>query len=108
MNEKLVAGIVTAAAIAPICALCVLGPTVAGSMLAGAFAWLGGAGPLLTTALMIAAGLLVYRTLRRRRTSNVNFSEDRHTRLRPTADSGKHATAGVVPGWRSKPRSETS
>ena len=67
MNEKLVAGIVTAAAITPICAVCILGPAVIGSLFAGAFGWLGGFGPLATLALMIAAGALVYRHFLRRR-----------------------------------------
>ncbi len=36
MGEKVVAGIVTAAAIAPICAVCILGPAAVGSLFAGA------------------------------------------------------------------------
>jgi hypothetical protein len=67
MGEKLVAGIVTAAAIAPICAVCILGPAAIGALFAGAFGWLGGFGPLATLALMIAAGALVYRHFLRRR-----------------------------------------
>ncbi len=67
MSDKPIAMLVTAAAIAPICALCVLGPAVLGSLLAGAFAWLGDAGPVLTIGLMIVAGHLVYRTIRRRK-----------------------------------------
>lgn len=62
MSEKFVAGSVAAAGIAPLCALCALGPAVIGSALAGIFAWLGGVGPLPTMALMVAARLLVYRT----------------------------------------------
>ncbi len=69
MGEKLVAGFVTAAAIAPICAVCILGPAAIGSLFAGAFGWLGGIGPLGTIALMIAAGagVLVTRDFLRRR-----------------------------------------
>lgn len=69
MGEKLVAGIVTAAVISPICAVCILGPAAIGSLFAGAFGWLGGFGPLGTIALMIAAGagVLVYRHILRRR-----------------------------------------
>jgi len=67
MSEKLVAGLVTAAVISPICAVCVLGPAAFGSLFAGAFGWLGGFGPLTTLALMIAAGALVYRHFLRRR-----------------------------------------
>ncbi len=69
MSEKLLAGIVAAAVISPICAVCILGPAVIGSLFAGAFGWLGGFGPLGTIALMIAAGagVLVYRHFLRRR-----------------------------------------
>ncbi len=67
MSDKPIAMLVTAVGIAPICALCILGPAVLGSLLAGAFAWLGATGPVLTIGLMIVAGLLVYRTIRRRK-----------------------------------------
>ena len=81
MGEKFVAGIVTAAAIAPICAVCILGPAAVGSLFAGAFGWLGDFGPLGTVALMIAAaaGVLVIRHFSRRRMraprSREGFSE---------------------------------
>ncbi len=70
MGEKFVAGIVTAAAITPICVACILGPAAIGSLFAGAFGWLGDFGPLGTIALMIAAaaGVLVTRHFLRRRT----------------------------------------
>lgn len=67
MSDKLLAGFVTAAVVAPICSVCVLGPAAVGSLLMGGVAWFGGAGPLLTLALMAAMGVLVVRTLRRRR-----------------------------------------
>jgi len=67
MSDKLVAGIVTAVAITPICAVCILGPAAIGTLFAGAFGWLGGFGPLVTLALMIAAGALVYRHFLRRK-----------------------------------------
>ena len=69
MGEKFVAGIVTAAAIAPICVACILGPAAIGSLFAGAFGWLGDFGPLGTISLMIAAaaGVLGYRHFLRRR-----------------------------------------
>ena len=79
MSDKPIAMLVTAAAIAPICALCVLGPAVLGSLLAGAFAWLGDAGPVLTIGLTIVAGLLVYRTIRRRKVR----TQDRAERSEP-------------------------
>lgn len=69
MGEKLVAGLVTAAVISPVCAVCVLGPAAIGSLFAGIFGWLGGFEPLPTIALMTAAGAgaLVYRHFLRRR-----------------------------------------
>ncbi len=79
MSDKPIAMLVTAAAIVPICALCVLGPAVLGSLLVGAFAWLGDAGPVLTIGLMIVAGLLVHRTLRRRKVQ----TQDRAERSEP-------------------------
>ncbi len=79
MSDKPIAMLVTAVGIAPICVLCVLGPAVLGSLLAGAFAWLGATGPVLTIGLMIVAGLLVYRTIRRRKVQ----TQDRAERSEP-------------------------
>ncbi len=79
MSDKPIAMLVTAAAIAPVCALCVLGPAVLGSLLAGTFAWLGGTGPVLTMGLMIVAGLLVHRTIHRRK----GQTQDRAERSEP-------------------------
>ncbi len=67
MSDKLMAGLVAAAAVAPICAVCVLGPAAVGSMFVGVLGWLGGAGPVLTIGLMAVGGALVYRTARRRK-----------------------------------------
>ncbi len=66
MNDKFVAGLVGAVAIAPICAVCILGPAAIGSLFAGEFGWVAGAGPVLTIGIMLAAGAFVWRTLRRR------------------------------------------
>ena len=67
MGEKLVAGLVTAVVIAPICALCILGPAIFASIFAGVVGWLGGLGPAVTTGLVLVAGIAVYRSIRRRR-----------------------------------------
>jgi hypothetical protein len=53
MDEKLVAGFVTAAVVAPVCALCILGPAALASIFAGVAAWLGGFDPL------VAAGMVL-------------------------------------------------
>jgi hypothetical protein len=67
MNEKLTAGIVTAAAIAPVCALCILGPAVLGSMIAGIAGWFGGLSAITTAGLVLVAGIAGYEILRRRK-----------------------------------------
>ena len=65
MSEKLLFGLTTAALIAPLCAVCVLGPAVLGSLLAGAFGWLGGLSPGVTVGGAIIAATLIYRLVRR-------------------------------------------
>lgn len=83
MSEKLLAGLVTAVVIAPICALCILGPAVLGSLLAGTLGWLGGLGPVRTTGLMLIAGVVVYglvRTWNTRRSGASASSEPRPRR----------------------------
>lgn len=100
MNEKFVAGIVTAVGIAPLCAVCVLGPAAIGSVFAGAFAWLGGAGPLLTIALMVAAGLLVYRTLRRKHKLGGIPNEDWRAPHLPTVENSEPGAPGIASGVR--------
>lgn len=68
MHDKIVAGAVTAVVVAPICAFCILGPAVVGSLLGGISGWIGGLSPVLTTGLAIATGILVLGIVRRRRT----------------------------------------
>ena len=99
MSEKFVAGIVTAAAIAPICAVCILGPAVIGSLFAGAFGWLGDFGPLGTIALMIAAaaGVLVTRHFYRRRMRALpghGGSSEPGTHVAPTREGWSRIPAG--------------
>lgn len=67
MSDKLIAGFVTAVVVAPICALCILGPAIFVSIFAGAAGWLGGLGPAVTTGLVVVAGIAVYRSVRRRK-----------------------------------------
>ena len=68
MHDKIVAGAVTAVVIAPMCAVCILGPAVVGSVLGGISGWVGGLSPVLTTGLALATGILVLGIVRRRRT----------------------------------------
>ncbi len=67
MTDKIVAGIVTGVMVAPLCALCALGPAAVGSALTGVLGWLGRTGPTVTVVLSVAIGLLIYRSIRRRR-----------------------------------------
>ena len=67
MSHKLLPGVVAAVAIVPICAVCILGPAAIGAMVAGAFGWLGGLNPVLTTGLAIIFGIVIYAIVRQRR-----------------------------------------
>ncbi len=67
MAEKLLAVVVAAVAIVPICAICILGPAVICSMFAALFAWSGGLGPVLATTLAIGVGIVTLGVFRRRR-----------------------------------------
>ncbi len=48
MSEKLLAGLVAAVVIAPLCALCVLGPLFLGSAIALVTGWFNGLNPFVT------------------------------------------------------------
>ena len=69
MSDKITAGLVTFAAILPLCAVCVLGSAAVWSILTWLIAWLGGFG--LVPAMLASAGVatLVYLLLRWRRRS---------------------------------------
>ena len=67
MDDKPIALLVTAAVVAPICALCILGPAVLGSAVAGAFAWFGGFDPVAATGLAVIFAILAYGFFRRPR-----------------------------------------
>ncbi len=66
ISEKLIAGLVTAAVIAPVCAVCVLGPAVLASIFAGIAGWLGGFDMIVTAGLVLVLGITVYGFIRRR------------------------------------------
>lgn len=68
MSDKPVAVLVTALAMAPICAVCVLGPAVFVSAVAGLSGWFGGIDLLTTTGLAIVGALLVALWIRRKKT----------------------------------------
>lgn len=67
MGEKLIAGMLAATVIAPLCAMCVLGP----GFVAAAVAWLtgtlGGFSTMTSVAVAIIAGMVLYGLVRWRR-----------------------------------------
>ncbi len=60
MSEKILAGLFTAVVVAPICALCILGPAFFGSLLAGALGWFGWLDPVLAAGVMIMGAAVVF------------------------------------------------
>ncbi len=64
MSDKLVAGLATAAAVGPVCAVCILGPTAAFSWIS---ALLAGLSPVGAAGLAVIAASLGYGLLRRRK-----------------------------------------
>jgi len=67
MGEKIIAGLVTAAVAAPVCAVCILGPTFLGSAFGWVLGRVSGLGPIATLGAAILAGLVVYGLVRRRK-----------------------------------------
>jgi membrane protein DedA with SNARE-associated domain len=67
MSDKIVAGLVTFAAILPLCAVCVLGPAAIGSVIAGFGAWLGGFDFWAVMLVAVGGAAAIYRLLRQRR-----------------------------------------
>ena len=75
MSDKPLAILVTALAIAPVCAVCILGPVAVGGALAGWFGWVSGIGPVPATALAIIGAIVAYGLLRRRQSRARNVIE---------------------------------
>jgi hypothetical protein len=67
MGQKTIAFLLAATVVAPLCALCILGPIVLGSAIAGIAAWIGGFDILVTTGLAIIVGAALYGLVRWRR-----------------------------------------
>ncbi len=67
MSDKPVAGLVTAAAIAPLLAVCCLGPTVVAAAFAWVAGWFSGANAVTATGLAILAAIAAYGFVRRRK-----------------------------------------
>ncbi len=90
MIEKLLAGLVTAVAVGPICALCILGPAFFGSLLAGALGWFGWLDPMLATGVMIISAIVVFGLARkwnaRARHSRSSVSSEPQLTSEPAAE----------------------
>ncbi|MFQ5565125.1 MAG: hypothetical protein ACE5EU_02045 [Paracoccaceae bacterium] len=69
MSDKIAAGLVTFAAILPLCAACVLGPAAIGSSIAGFGAWLGGFDFWAIMLVAVGGAAAIYWLLRQRRHS---------------------------------------
>ncbi len=65
MDDKPIAMLVAAAVVAPLCALCILGPVVLGSAVAGVFAWFGGFDPVAALGLAVIGAILAYAVVKR-------------------------------------------
>jgi len=59
MSEKLMAGLVTALVIAPVCSLCILGPAALAAFFGGLVGWLDGFDLLTIVGLAAMVGVLV-------------------------------------------------
>ena len=66
MNGKFMAGVTTAIVVAPVCAVCILGPALIGSFLGGFAGWFGGLDPLAVAGLAMAIGVLAIVIAKRR------------------------------------------
>jgi hypothetical protein len=71
MSEKPVATLVAALAIAPICAVCILGPAFVGSALAWIFGWFAGPGVIGLAIIVMALGVGLYLLVKRKQRPNV-------------------------------------
>ena len=80
MSDKLVAGLAAAAAVGPICAVCILGPTFVFSWVSGFFS---GLSPVLATGLAIIAVILAYGLLQRRKARRAGSLNDGRPEMGP-------------------------
>ncbi len=70
MSDKPVAAFVAALAIAPICAICILGPAFIGSVLASIFGWFAGPRVIGLAIIMVALGAGLYLLVKRKQRPN--------------------------------------
>ncbi len=70
MSDKPVAALVTGIAVAPICAVCILGPAVVGSALASIFGWFAGPKVIGLAIVVMAVGVCLYVLVKRKQCPN--------------------------------------
>ncbi len=66
MSEKPVAALVAALAVAPICAVCILGPAFVGSALASIFGWFAGPRVIALAIIVMALGVGLFVLVKRK------------------------------------------
>lgn len=76
MSEKLLAGIVAVTVVAPLCAVCVLGPAVIASVFMGIAAWFGDFDSIVTASLVLVVGVAVFAVLRIRKRALLKPAEE--------------------------------
>ncbi len=75
MSEKLMAGVITAVVIAPLCSICIIGLAALGAFLGGIAAWFSGLGPVAAGGLTVPIGVFVI--ARKRRSMKLKTRPDR-------------------------------
>ena len=70
MSEKPVAALVTVIAVAPICAVCILGPAVVGSVFASIFGWFAGPRVIGLAIVVMALGVGLFVLVKRKQRPN--------------------------------------
>ena len=78
MRDKPVAALAAVLVVAPICAVCLLGPAIFGAVIGGLGGWLSGNGPLTVAVVAILGGLgaLALRYRRRQRAAAQTATDD--------------------------------
>ena len=92
MSDKPVAVLVAALVAAPLCATCILGPAVVGTMIAGSWGWFWGNRPLVAVAVVVMAILIGYALKRRQFRPSEVSANARGVPSRPNVE-----TSGELP-----------
>ncbi len=82
MNDKFLGVFVIAGVAVPACLVCAFGVTAVGSMMTGAIAWLGGFGGIVSIALAITMGIIIFRATRLRKNKDTSAPIEQVTQER--------------------------